>query len=410
MRGMTFPGLARFSALVLLIFLLTTPAALAGWREADTLVPDKGVENDLAGYSAAIAGDTLFLGAVNRCAVHVFQRTGGTWLEQAWLEASDGSEWEEFGKSVSADGDLAVVGCPGDDIMSWNSGSAYIFTRQAWGWDETAKLVPSDTFQLDNFGCSVAISGNKVLAGAKYDDDMGHSSGSAYLFELQDGQWVEEAKLVAADGAEGDLAGWSVALEGNTAVVGAWARQTDALFAGAVYVYEKLGGVWTQTATLTAPQPLVDAYFGVSVAMDRNFIAVGATGEENRRGAVYLFKRSLDGWTYQRRLTGSGTGAGAEYGNALALDNGRLLVAAHRQNGLRGGAFLYEQRGSFWIETGPMAPQGMAAGEQAGWSVALSGSEMLLGCPFDNPHGPSSGSGVMFKQGLLAYFGPAGGR
>ncbi len=85
-------------------------------------------------------------------------------------------------------------------------------------------------------------------------------------------------------------------------------------------------------------------------------------------------------------------------------------MAAHRQNGLRGGAYLYEQRGSFWIETGPVAPLGVEAGEQAGWSVALDGREMLLGCPFDNPHGSGSGSGIMFEQALLANFGPAGGR
>jgi hypothetical protein len=402
---------ARFLIPAILLILTAAPAIAAGhWREDQTLVPEKSVENDLAGYSAAITDNTLFLGAVNRCAVHVFQKSGGAWLEQGWLVASDGSASEEFGKSVSADGGLAVVGCPGDDIMSWNSGSAYVFTSGEGGWRETAKLVPSDTFQLDNFGCSVAVSGNKIIAGAKYDDDMGHSSGSAYLFELQDGQWVEAAKLVAEDGAEGDLAGWAVALEGNTAVVGAWARQTEVLFGGAVYVYEKLGGQWTQTATLTAPQPLAEAYFGVSVAVDRNFIAVGATGEEGRRGAVYLFRRSAGEWRFERRLTGSGTGSGDEYGNALALDDGRLLVAAHRRDGRRGGAFLYEQRGSFWLETGPLAPSGAASGEQAGWAVALSGRELLLGCPFDDPHGASSGSGILFEQGLLADFGPAGGR
>jgi len=402
---------ARFLIPAILLILITAPAMAAEhWREAETLVPEKGAENDLAGYSAAITGDTLFLGAVNRCVVHVFERDGRAWLERYRLRAGDGSEWEEFGKSIAADGDLLAVGCPGDDIVSWNSGSAYVFDRRDGVWEESAKLVPSDGSQLDNFGCSVALSGNKVLAGAKYDDDMGHSSGSAYLFELQDGHWVEDAKLVAADGAEGDLAGWAVALEGNTAVVGAWARQTEVLFGGAAFVYEKLGGEWVQTATLTAPQPLADAYFGVSVAVDREFIAVGATGEENRRGAVYLFQRSGDGWNFVRRFTGSDTAPGSEYGNALALDNGRLVVGAHRRDGRRGGSFLYQRRGSFWVETGPLAPTAAEAGEQSGWSVALSGRHLLLGCPFDDPHGSGSGSGIMFEQRLLASFGPAGGR
>jgi hypothetical protein len=102
--------------------------------------------------------------------------------------------------------------------MSWNSGSAYVFEKTASGWMEEDKLIPDDAFQLDNFGCSVALSDHRALIGAKYDDDRGHSSGSAYIFERIGRQWIQTAKLVAQDGAEGDLAGWSVALDGPTAI------------------------------------------------------------------------------------------------------------------------------------------------------------------------------------------------
>ena len=140
-------------------------------------------------------------------------------LEQAKLTASDGAANDHFGVSVAIAGDTIVVGAYGDDDSGSDSGSAYVFTRTGTTWTEQTKLTASDGAAGDQFGTSVAITGDTIVVGADLDDT---ASGSAYVFTRTGTAWMEQAKLTASDGAAVDSFGISVAIVGDTIVVGAW--------------------------------------------------------------------------------------------------------------------------------------------------------------------------------------------
>ena len=197
--------------------------------------------DDRFGGSVAISGDTVVVGAprdddagFDSGSVYVFVRSGTTWTEEAKLTASDAAAEDEFGVSVALSGDTALVGASGDDDAGSGSGSAYVFVRNGTSWSQQVKLTASDAAAEDGFGASVALSGDTALVGASGDDGTGVSSGSAYVFVRNGTSWIQQAKLTASDAAAIDYFGYSVALSGETALVGA--PFNDGV--GSAYAYE----------------------------------------------------------------------------------------------------------------------------------------------------------------------------
>ncbi len=239
------------------------------WGEVAKLVASDGVAFDNFSTSVAISGDTVLVGSLGdggngviSGSAYIFERNAGgsdNWGEVAKLIASDGVARDNFGNSVAISGDIVLVGSRGDDDNGTNSGSAYIFERNAGGsdsWGEVAKLVASDGGIGDDFGNRVAISGDIVLVGSTGDDDNGFRSGSAYIFERNAGgsdSWGEVAisgdtvlvgslgdggKLIASDGAARDEFGTSVAISGNTVVAGSIGDDVNGSNSGSAYVFE----------------------------------------------------------------------------------------------------------------------------------------------------------------------------
>ena len=183
------------------------------------------------------------------------------WIQQAKLTAGDGAADDRFGYSVAISGDTIVVGAPWDDDNGTNSGSAYVFVKPGSGWadmTQTAKLTAADGAADDSLGYSVAISGDTIVVGAAWDDDNGIDSGSAYVFVQPGGGWADmtqTAKLTAGDGAANDFFGISVAISSDTIVLGAYYDDDNGTDSGSAYVFVQPGGGWadmTQTAKLTA--------------------------------------------------------------------------------------------------------------------------------------------------------------
>ena len=221
----------------------TTAWALTAEQEAKLLASD-GAASDLFGGDVALDGDTAVIGArrhddngLNSGAAYVFTRTAGVWTEQVKLLPADGAAFDEFGVRVALDGDTAVIGAFGDDDNGFDSGSAYVFTRTAGVWTEQAKLLPADGTEGDIFGTSVTLDGDTVVIGADGDDDNGSNSGSAYVFTRTAGVWTQQVKLLPADGAAGDEFGVSVGLDGDTAVIGAFGDDDNGSAAGSAYVF-----------------------------------------------------------------------------------------------------------------------------------------------------------------------------
>jgi hypothetical protein len=229
----------------------------AGWTQRAKLVVGDGAFGDNFGMSVAIDGDTLVVGAVGdsnaRGSVYIFTRniagslTAG-WTQSAKFWAQDSAMYDLFGWNVAIDGDTVVVGATGDDDKGSRSGSAYIFTRNiagslTAGWTQRAKVVAEDGAAYDSFGRSVAIDGDTVVVGATGDDDKGSRSGSAYIFTCNiagrlTAGWTQRAKMVAEDGAASDAFGTSVAIDGDTVVVGAYSEM--GYTSGSGYIFSSL--------------------------------------------------------------------------------------------------------------------------------------------------------------------------
>ncbi|MCC6504808.1 MAG: fibronectin type III domain-containing protein, partial [Aquimonas sp.] len=226
---------------------------------------------------------------------YVFMRSGGTWTQASKLTAGDGAANDQFGTSVALDGDTALVGASYDDVgANSDQGSAYVFTRSGSSWTQEAKLTAGDGAAYDNFGYSVSLNGDTALVGA-YGDDVGVNSqqGSAYVFTRSGSIWTQETKLTAGDAAASDNFGYSVSLNGDTALVGAFGDNSNQ---GSTYVFTRSGSTWTQEEKLVAGDGAASGGFGRSVALSSTTALVGAPYVDGLppygnpdEGAAYVF-------------------------------------------------------------------------------------------------------------------------
>jgi uncharacterized protein (DUF2345 family) len=340
------------------------------------------------------------------------------WVQLAKLTASDGAANDYFGASVAISGDTVVVGAYGDDSYK---GSAYVFVRPGGGWATTstytARLTASDGAAGDQFGASVAISGDTVVVGAYYDDIGGKDNqGSAYVFVRPGGGWVdmtETARLTASDGAAGDQFGASVAISGDTVVVGA---PYDDGYKGSAYVFVRPAGVWattsTYTARLTASDRAANDYFGASVAISGDTVVVGAYGDDSEKGSAYVFVRPVGGWvdmTETAKLTASDGEAGDRFGYSVAISGDTVVVGAYGDdigsNADQGSAYVFVRPGGGWVTTSTytakLTASDGAAEDYFGASVAISGDTVVVGALGDD-------IGSNADQGSAYIFGNLG--
>jgi uncharacterized repeat protein (TIGR01451 family) len=259
------------------------------------------------------------------------------YLEQKVI-ASDGGSNDYFGQSVALSGNTALVGATSHDVgANTDQGSVYVFVRSGITWTQQAQLTASDGTLDDYFGISVALEGNTALVGAS-SDDVGSNTdqGSVYVFVRNENTWTQEAHLVAADGASSDRFGYPVALSGDTALVGSTGDDVGAnTDQGSAYVFVRSGTNWSQQAQLTASDGVSYDNFGV-VALSDNTALVGAewddVGLNQDQGSAYVFVRSGITWTQQAQLIASNGEAFDHFGSAVALDGDRAVVGAPQKD------------------------------------------------------------------------------
>lgn len=295
-----------------------------------------GISNNTAivgAWGATTPGGT-FAGAA-----YVLVRNGPSWIDQSKLIALDGAANDSFGISVAISGDTAVIGSFLDDTASGvDAGSAYVFVRSGTIWTQQAKLTALDAATNDGFGVSVAIDGDTIIVGAENDDNAGGiDAGSAYVFSRSGVVWTQQAKLTASDGAAGDRFGYSVSLSNTTAVVGAQSDDTPAgATAGSAYVFTRCGALWSQQAKLTASDGADSDIFGVSVSISNNTIVVGAYGDDTPGGAnagsAYVFTRSGPTWVQQAKLTAGDGAAEDRFGVSVAVSGETIVVGSYNDD------------------------------------------------------------------------------
>ena len=387
------------------------------------LTASDGVANDYFGHSVSVDGDTAVVGAYRqdnyKGAAYVLTRQSGAWSQVAKLTAHDGGAVDYFGFSVSVDGDTVVVGAYRDDENGVDSGSAYVFTKPDTGWVTTstaAKLTAFDGSTGDYFGNSVAVDGDTVVVGASRADGNANDSGAAYLFTKPVAGWATTstaAKLTALDGGTGDEFGHSVAVHGDTVVVGAFDEGDNVADYGSAYVFTKPSGGWaaaTETAKLTAHDGADNDYFGFSVAVDGDTVVVGASEDDDddeNSGSVYVFTKPGGGWataTETAKLTAFDGAAFDFFGRSVAVDGDTLVVSAFADddNGERSGsAYVFTKPSSDgWAEATEAAKLTASDGgsfDHFGLSVAVDEGTVVVGAPHENESGSDAGSAYVYE-------------
>ena len=377
--------------------------AAGNWSQQAYLKASNTGGGDLFGKLVAISGDTIVIGASLEAsnansvngdqmdnsasqagAAYVFVRDGaGHWAQQAYLKSSNSDSGDFFGSSVAISGNFVVVGATGEassatgvngnqaDNSATFAGAAYVFVRSGSGtWSQQAYLKASNTGSFDIFGGSVAIDGDTVVIGAEREDSIATGvdgdqndntaadAGAAYVFVRGGaGNWTQDAYLKASNTNGGDLFGKSLAISGDTVVVGASLEASEATGvdgdqsdnsasqAGAAYVFARdAAGNWTQQAYLKASTTEAGDLFGESLAAAGDIVVVGARAEDSNAsgvngdqtsnaassaGAAYVFVRDGTGaWAQQSYLKASNTDAGDEFGTAVAIAGNTVLVSA----------------------------------------------------------------------------------
>ena len=255
---------------------------------------------DRFGFSVAMDQDTIIVGArdydsnstSNNGGAYIFTGSGTTWTEQAILTQSDAAYGDSFGHAVAISGDTAVISAVNDQGAGWRTGSIYIFKNIGGNWVEQTKIEAFDKYMYDQFGYSVAISGNTILVGSPYDDDGGGSSGSVYVYVEKVNGWELAQKFLSNDPNPADTFGYTLSLEGDVAIIGAPGDDESANGGGAIYRFERNGTNWTQTDKRMASDASNAAQFGNAVAFDGTTEVAGSYADSvvgSASGSAYVF-------------------------------------------------------------------------------------------------------------------------
>jgi hypothetical protein len=371
------------------------------------VVIDDGAQEDFFGWSVAIDGDTALVGAygttvdghVQQGAAYVFTKTDGLWNLAATLTASDGNIHDIFGERVALSGNIAAIGAYQAD---GSKGAVYVFSGAGSHWTEKARLVADDGAANDCLGWSLAATGPIVLAGAPFVMTGNVQTGAIYAFAPSGGTWVQAQKFFPDDIHSGDGFGSTVAVDGTTAVVAAdGALVGGNLGQGAAYVYELADGTWTRQARLTADDGAAFDNFGRSVAVSGSTVLVGAPyaviDGNGFEGAVYVFAGSGSNWQQQQKLVASDGAADGYFGWSVAVSGDNAMVGADSYNVAHAGeAYAFARTSGPFEETHAYVGDGGGV-DLYGWSVAVSGSDAVIGEPFAHV-------GANYAQGATFFY------
>jgi len=372
------------------------------WTRQATLETAADVETEdsfsdfvgLDGDTAAVGAGGDAFGGPGR--VRVYLRTATTWNEQAPLDASDGASNDAFGQQLAIAGDTLVIGAR--DSLD----AGYVFTRSGATWTQEAKLHGSDEVNGD-FGSAADIEGTTIAFGARF---LG--AGAAYVFQQVDlPAPFQEDKLLASNGASGDLFGSRIGIDGNTAIVGAY-NKVD----GSAYAFVRNGAIWSEQMELIGAdvgqdiEPDIDDRYAFDVDVSGDTAVIGARDHEHDdlvvdlgcndscQGAVYVFVRNGTVWTEQAELTQGPS----QIGVAVAIDGDTLVAGARDADSAsgagRGAAFVYVRSGTTWALQDTLEADPADNANNFGVSVDISGTTIIVGA-----EQPSTNIAYVFVRG-----------
>lgn len=350
-------------------------------------------DHDFFGGSVSLAGSFLLAAAPQfdapgggklAGAVFSYEDTGGAYVLRQTIQPADVGDGDGFGFDARASGTTLAVGANGRrgaDGFSAGAGSVFVYDLSGATWMQTAEIQPDDGQALDFFGRGLALDADTIVAGAVGDDDAGNGFGAAYVYARSGTAWVKEAKLLGATA--NSQFGLSVAVSGDTALVGAFRDASGPLAAGSAYVYTRNGGTWSQDARIDATA--AGGKLGRAVALSGAYAICGQPGAGGGAGSVVVFENTDGAWMFLQEIQGDGT-ANERFGQAVAFDGTTLVVGAPSTAG-PGRAYVYRLNvGTFQLVAG--VNLGATAFTEFGAAVAVDAGTVVVGHPSEDVPGP----------------------
>ena len=382
--------------------------------ETAKILADDGVAGDYFGTSAAISGDWALVGSflafgnsAHSGAVHAFKNIEGVWTQVDKFVPESLTSSNHFGGSISISGDTAIIGAKGADENGDFSGTAYVFKLIEGEWTQQAQILASDGARGDAFGSSVSIDGDTVIISAPGDADEGEYTGSAYIFTRTNGLWTQQAKLLSPFPAEGDGFGTSVSIAGNTAFVGVPGANEFGTNSGIVYEFIRTGTTWSQTAKLLPTDGAAEDLFGSAVAIENDTAVVGAWFDEDngpRSGSVYMFERHDGLWIEQTKLLPIDGAEGDQFGGVVSINANTVVISARRADvkyegkifSNSGAAYVFAHADGIWFQQTKLTPADGHENKGFGQAVANEGESIIVGALSDNENGHQAGAAYIF--------------
>lgn len=321
--------------------------------------------------------------------------TSPNWYQVAKLYSPNAQKEGHFGTAVAISGKHLIVGAYLEDKHKKDVGMAYIFKQKGEQWILQSTLSANDGEEGDELGYSVAISGDYAVVGAS---GRGFSVGAAYVFKRENDRWIQQAKLEANDGADFDFFGHSVTIFGDYIAIGAYGQDTGGENAGAVYIFNHKDGKWGQQAKLQANDKEAKDEFGWEVSISNTHVVVGAhledTGGQNA-GAAYVFKRENDHWTQQAKLQANGISDNDHFGSSVAISNQTIIIGSPLANLSflydtyhSGATYVFKHQSGHWLQTAILKSNNKVSRmNEFGSSVAIKNHQIVIGIATDMSRG-----------------------
>jgi len=353
----------------------------------------------LQGDRLAVGGRGIASDGWNLGSVFTYTRSGGEWAEGPEIRHPGVSTYSNFASAVAVQGEHILVGAFGHDLPREDAGIVFHFQFVADEWVLVDELVPSSGTRYDQwFGYAIAADDDsRVIVGAPSDRKYAPDQGAAFIFERSDGHYRQVARIEASNGREDEYFGGKCDISGNVAVAAATGKYEPDVAWGSVYVFEYDGQSWQETAEIFQPPhaPRMNEEFGESLALDGNTLVVGApvahVDDMTSAGKVYVYEREETGaWEFVQELSAGTPEAYAWFGTTIDLVGDTLVVGAPREDDIErqeGAAYVFVRQDGQWTLLERLSQPEVENGSEFGEPVAMDGTSLVVGARHSLPVG-----------------------